>query len=538
MGVRISGLKVIPDFHDEKTSHLANYKDYVPVMHPDGTREKFHPSHLMIESYKNWIPQHAIWHQNHGDNSAHISVINNKHDYQIYDKYGKLLDRGQENDLSTAKKVAMKKLSNIKESKTTIDVNEEHVDDVLDHLNYAHKKIMDSDAYSSYSKEIVNRIHSRTRKHLMNDDIHSAKSTLSAHHSEYPDEADEYLEHAFKSAGVENLDDFMKPKTIKESNISIDEEKDPAKFHRMLANKASIEAYENPSVESHTRAYDLNKLAYEKSSDENANKDWHMKSMDHHVKWLSDAAKKDHNRFKDSLKESIDVGDGVHIVDKNSWKIISSHPNRDAASKVIKLGQAIVARKSYVAPSLKENIGSVPKSSSGKSLDIGDGFKVHRHGYDLNGNHSVWVSHNDKNVKKIQTNGNTPTAHSELPGSGKLSNNGADEIKSFYKKYRMKTEQYSVTSPIQPSLKEKIEMVMEGKSDPWNEYLENKDANRHSENTLHMAVNVGNEDDVRDARHILNTHRRVGYLGDENAQARYKLNSKLWPKFHAKFAPK
>jgi len=49
MGVRLSGLKVIPNFYDKSTSHLNNQSEYVPVQHADGTKEKFHMGHLDLD---------------------------------------------------------------------------------------------------------------------------------------------------------------------------------------------------------------------------------------------------------------------------------------------------------------------------------------------------------------------------------------------------------------------------------------------------------------------------------------------------------
>lgn len=56
-GVIIPGLKVTDNFYDKRTAHLSNYKDYVPVVHPDGTKEKYHPSHLALESKTSTMKQ-------------------------------------------------------------------------------------------------------------------------------------------------------------------------------------------------------------------------------------------------------------------------------------------------------------------------------------------------------------------------------------------------------------------------------------------------------------------------------------------------
>lgn len=73
---------------------------------------------------------------------------------------------------------------------------------------------------------------------------------------------------------------------------------------------------------------------------------------------------------------------------------------------------------------------------------IGDGFYIHKVGYDVNGNWSIWVSKGANRAKKIQTNGNAPTAH-EQSKRGKtlkertdtLSDKAKDELKDFYRKY-------------------------------------------------------------------------------------------------------
>lgn len=80
-------------------------------------------------------------------------------------------------------------------------------------------------------------------------------------------------------------------------------------------------------------------------------------------------------------------------------------------------------------------LGQAPKSASGKAVDIGGGFAVHRHGLDTNGNHSVWVSQGGSKPKKIQTNGNTPTLHHEIRSEGNITQAGANEIKEHFNKF-------------------------------------------------------------------------------------------------------
>ena len=64
--------------------------------------------------------------------------------------------------------------------------------------------------------------------------------------------------------------------------------------------------------------------------------------------------------------------------------------------------------------------------------DIGEGLYLHRHGFDTNGNHSVWVSQGSERTKKIQTNQNLPTVHSTRP---ELTEKGMQEIHEYAKKY-------------------------------------------------------------------------------------------------------
>ena len=99
-------------------------------------------------------------------------------------------------------------------------------------------------------------------------------------------------------------------------------------------------------------------------------------------------------------------------------------------------------------------IGEVGKSS-GKSLDIGDGYYVHSHGNDANGNHSVWVSKGANRARKIQTNGNLPSVHSEVGKGDKgkliITKKGAEEIKDYHRKYHEKPVNTKKTEPCAPA---------------------------------------------------------------------------------------
>lgn len=63
---------------------------------------------------------------------------------------------------------------------------------------------------------------------------------------------------------------------------------------RIAANKASCRAWDNPSVITHSEAYELNRQALLKSPNIYANHDWHRGAMDSHVKYLCDADKLAH----------------------------------------------------------------------------------------------------------------------------------------------------------------------------------------------------------------------------------------------------
>ena len=87
-------------------------------------------------------------------------------------------------------------------------------------------------------------------------------------------------------------------------------------------------------------------------------------------------------------------------------------------------------------------IGEVGKSG-GKPLDIGDGYHVHAHGFDANGNHSVWVSKGSGRARKIQSGQNLPSVHSqrgagEKKGHLPITKKIAEEIKDYHRKYHEK----------------------------------------------------------------------------------------------------
>lgn len=79
-----------------------------------------------------------------------------------------------------------------------------------------------------------------------------------------------------------------------------------------------------------------------------------------------------------------------------------------------------------------EVLGKMPKShQKGKEMDIGGGRYLHRHGYDANGNQSVWIAQGSGRARKIQMH-NTPTIQKTMP---ELTQAGADEIHDYADKY-------------------------------------------------------------------------------------------------------
>ena len=90
MGVRISGLKVIPNFFDKATSHLNYQDEYVPVKHPDGTKEKFHQGHLALDEDIMTDETHQRIHDLMPQNATDVSIGKpSKHSVSNYDASAK-----------------------------------------------------------------------------------------------------------------------------------------------------------------------------------------------------------------------------------------------------------------------------------------------------------------------------------------------------------------------------------------------------------------------------------------------------------------
>ena len=111
-------------------------------------------------------------------------------------------------------------------------------------------------------------------------------------------------------------------------------------------------------------------------------------------------------------------------------------------------------------------IGEVGKGG-GKPLDIGDGYHVHAHGFDDNGNHSVWVSKGSGRARKIQSGQNLPSVHSqrgagEKKGHLPITKKIAEEIKDYHRKYHEKP--VKKTEPCAPagSPLEKLNAMIKG----------------------------------------------------------------------------
>jgi hypothetical protein len=72
-------------------------------------------------------------------------------------------------------------------------------------------------------------------------------------------------------------------------------------------------------------------------------------------------------------------------------------------------------------------------------VDIGDGFYIHKTGLDVNGNSCVWVSKGANKPKRIQTNGNTPSAHQKKAEEIAANEEAKQQIKDYYTRF-IKTE--------------------------------------------------------------------------------------------------
>jgi hypothetical protein len=68
-------------------------------------------------------------------------------------------------------------------------------------------------------------------------------------------------------------------------------------------------------------------------------------------------------------------------------------------------------------------------------LPIGDGWYIMRTGMDANGNYCAWVARGDNAARKIQTNGNAPTAHHKNPNEIVKSDKAMAELRDYANKY-------------------------------------------------------------------------------------------------------
>lgn len=93
---------------------------------------------------------HSIWNQRQGEHTAHVSVVNDKYAYDVYDKHGKSIHSGAESSLESAKKSVFDKFNALKED---IDLDEAKKDPWKTHLdnedNNAH-----SDNVIHYAKHV------------------------------------------------------------------------------------------------------------------------------------------------------------------------------------------------------------------------------------------------------------------------------------------------------------------------------------------------------------------------------------------------
>jgi len=117
------------------------------------------------------------------------------------------------------------------------------------------------------------------------------------------------------------------------------------------------------------------------------------------------------------------------VVDrKDNDKVLGTHDSEEKAREQQKAIYASMNAKGAANP-----------------IDIGDGYYVHKVGYDRNGNWSVWVSKGANPAMKIQTNGDAPEAH-RARGKYKdlseavdaLSDRARDELKEYHRRFGAK----------------------------------------------------------------------------------------------------
>jgi hypothetical protein len=100
--------------------------------------------------------------------------------------------------------------------------------------------------------------------------------------------------------------------------------------------------------------------------------------------------------------------------------------------------EAFMAKRSGMGMKEDEVVGTMSKTHSPKKeIDIGQGRYVHRHGFDANGNHAVYVAQGSGKAKKIQTVQNLPTVHRTRPD---LTEAGIREIHAYADKYHKDEE--------------------------------------------------------------------------------------------------
>lgn len=89
----------------------------------------------------------------------------------------------------------------------------------------------------------------------------------------------------------------------------------------------------------------------------------------------------------------------------------------------------------------------------------------------------------------------------------------------------------------------KVDESLDEAANPWKTYERNEDNNAHSKNVHHMAkslnkIGLASDQDVKNAKTIVDRHMKEGSMYGENLANRTELNKKLWPKFKEIFAPK
>jgi hypothetical protein len=97
--------------------------------------------------------------------------------------------------------------------KELFDLSEDLVDNVLEPLSKAYRKLSSMPSYSSEAKQSFKKIYNDLRGPLMKDDIDAFKKEYEKSLAEYPDHAEELFTAMFVYAGLKHtatIEDFWK----------------------------------------------------------------------------------------------------------------------------------------------------------------------------------------------------------------------------------------------------------------------------------------------------------------------------------------